>query len=196
MLKLRIAQAADVPGILGIYRYYVENTSITFEYDTPTEEAFLTRFERITSQFPYLVAEEDGRIAGYCYAAPAFERAAYQWDADISVYIHEDYQRRGIARALYLAMHELLALQGYYTVYALITGSNERSLAFHKALGYREVGRLPKSGFKFGAWQDVYWMEHELRAREGEPLPPKPFHALCAETVENILRAAGDFLRD
>lgn len=190
MITFRVATVEDAEAILGIYRPYVEQTPISFEVEAPTLADFRTRIEGIVKAYPYLVAEEDGRLAGFCYAAPAFERAAFGWDADISVYLHEDYHRRGIGEALYHAVHELLRLQGYYTVYALITGGNAGSIAFHTAMGYREVGRLPNTGFKLGAWQDLVWMEKILKEREGVPNPIVPFPKLDVNAVEAVLSRA------
>lgn len=190
MIKIRPAGESDLAECLEIYRYYVENTAVTFEYTTPTPEEFRARFRAVTEKFPWLAAEENGRVAGYCYAAPAFERAAYQWDADISVYIGGEYQRRGIARAFYGAVHELLRAQGYYVVYALITGSNKKSLAFHNAMGYRQIGNLPESGYKFGSWHDVTWMEKTLREKDGAPEPPKIFADLPSDFTGEVLHRA------
>ena len=66
---IRIATEADIRQMLAIYAPYIENTTITFEYHVPTEEAFLERFRKLTAQFPWLVWEEDGKILGYAYGS-------------------------------------------------------------------------------------------------------------------------------
>ena len=83
---IRMATAADVPGMLDVYRPFILETAYTFEYAVPTEAEFAARFERIHRFFPWLVWEENGRVTGYAYADRAFERAAYQWCADLSIY--------------------------------------------------------------------------------------------------------------
>ena len=156
---IRIATEADVPAILGIYAPYVTDTTITFEYDVPTEAEFLARFRNITRDFPWLVWEENGSILGYAYACRPFERAAYAWCAEPSIYLKFSAQGRGIGRKLYAALEELLKIQGYRVFLALITGENTGSLHFHEKLGYEVVGELKRSGYKFGRWLSVFWME-------------------------------------
>ena len=171
---LRDAVLADVPVILDIYRPYVLETAVSFEYEVPTPEAFRTRFLDITKEFPWLVWEEDGEILGYAYGSRAFERAAYQWDADLSIYLRRDCRGKGIGRQLYTALERRLHALGYFNLYGLVTSANEASCAFHRAMGYREAGRLEKTGFKHGQWYGLIWFEK--RIREGDPLasPARP----------------------
>ena len=159
---IRIATEADVPAILEIYSPYVTDTTITFEYDVPTEAEFLARFRNITRDFPWLVWEENGSILGYAYACRPFERAAYAWCAEPSIYLKSSAQGRGIGRKLYAALEELLKMQGYRVLLALITGENAGSLRFHEKLGYEVVGELRRSGYKFGRWLSVFWMEKSV----------------------------------
>ena len=160
---IRIATEADVPAILEIYAPYVTGTTITFEYDIPTQAEFLARFQSITRDFPWLVWEEEGDILGYAYACRPFERTAYSWCAEPSIYVKPAAQGRGIGRKLYLALEEILKLQGYRILLALITGENTGSLAFHKQLGYDIAGELKACGYKFGRWLSVFWMEKSLK---------------------------------
>ena len=92
---IRLAAHADLPAILAIYAPYVENTTYTFEYDVPTLESFTARFDAITAQFPWLVWEDDGRVLGYAYGSAPFERAAYQWCAEVSIYLAPEIQGKG-----------------------------------------------------------------------------------------------------
>ena len=168
---LRDATIQDIPAILDIYRPYILNTAITFEYDGPTLAQFEDRFRAITREFPWLVWEEDGEILGYAYGSRAFERAAYGWDADLSIYLRQGCSGRGIGRALYETLEQRLAAQGYYVLYALVTSANAGSCAFHEAMGYREAVRLPACGFKFGQWYDVIWYEKRLKTGNPEQFP-------------------------
>ena len=160
---IRIATKADVPAILAIYAPYVTDTTITFEYDVPTQTEFLERFCRITAEFPWLVWEEGSEILGYAYACHPFERAAYSWCAEPSIYLTPEAQGRGIGRKLYLALEELLKGLGYRMLYALITGENQGSVAFHEKLGYTFAGKLRTAGYKMGRWCDVFWLEKQLQ---------------------------------
>ena len=168
---LRDATIQDIPAILDIYRPYILNTAITFEYDVPTLAQFEDRFRAITREFPWLVWEENGEILGYAYGSRAFERAAYGWDADLSIYLRQSRSGRGIGRALYETLEQRLAAQGYYVLYALVTSANAGSCAFHEAMGYREAVRLPACGFKFGQWYDVIWYEKRLKTGNPEQFP-------------------------
>lgn len=168
---LRDATIQDIPAILDIYRPYILNTAITFEYDVPTLAQFEDRFRAITREFPWLVWEENGEILGYAYGSRAFERAAYGWDADLSIYLRQGCSGRGSGRALYETLEQRLAAQGYYVLYALVTSANAGSCAFHEAMGYREAVRLPACGFKFGQWYDVIWYEKRLKTGNPEQFP-------------------------
>lgn len=163
-MTFREATRADVAAMLEIYRPYVENTTVSFEYETPSLAEFAVRFERITADFPWLVAEEDGVIAGYAYADRAFERRAYAWDADLYVYIEPRFHGRGVGRRFYELLEEALFFMGYVHVYALVTEENAPSCAFHEAMGYEKMCVMPDVGYKMGKWLDVNWYEKTLRA--------------------------------
>lgn len=178
---IRMAKEADLPQMLAIYSPYVEHTAFSFEYAPPTEEEFLARFQKITRQFPWLVWEEAGRILGYCYAAAPFERAAYRWCAEPSIYLLPEAQGHGIGRQLYGALELLLKKQGYQVLYAIITSDNTGSLAFHSACGYRLLADFPGCGFKLNAWHGISWMEKRLNFVEN----PIEFPVSVWDVVEN-----------
>lgn len=163
---IRMATEADVPEILKIYAPYVETTTITFEYTVPALEEFTERFRKITKDFPWLVWEENGEILGYAYASRPFERAAYAWCAEPSIYLRQDARGRQIGRKLYAVLEELLRQMGYLVSFAIITGENDRSLAFHRTQGYEDCGLFHHCGLKFGRWLDVYWLEKRLSSVE------------------------------
>ena len=166
---IRPATAADVPAMLAIYGPYVSDTPITFDYDPPTEEAFAAKYRRITARYPWLVLEADGKILGYAYADRAFEKAAYAWCVEATVYLAPEAVGQGRGKALYLALEDELCRRGLVLVYALVTASNEPSLRFLASLGFREIGRLPASGWKQGKWHDVIWLEKRLAPSDRPP---------------------------
>lgn len=175
-MSIRMATVQDVPRILEIYRPYVENTAISFEYTVPTPEEFTKRFLNITAHFPWLVWEEDGIILGYAYGSLPFSRAAYQWSASASIYLCQQACGRGIGKQLYAALEELLQKQGYRKVYAVITTANESSVAFHKAVGYRHTATMENCGYKKGQWYGTVWMEKELNTWDAPPQAPISIH--------------------
>ena len=177
LVRFRIATQADVPAMLNIYAPYVRETAYSFEYEVPTLDNFAGRLTRIGAAFPWLVCEEiaSGEILGYAYAAPAFERAAYMWDADLSVYLAPRAHRHGIGRAFYALLEDILGQQGYHNIYALVSSANETSCAFHRALGYDLMCVMPATGFKFGTWHDMYWFHKRLCPPETPAHRPIPF---------------------
>lgn len=171
-MSIRHATVHDVPRILEIYRPYVENTVVSSEYTVPTCEEFTQRFLGITAQFPWLVWEENGVILGYTYGSLPFERAAYQWCASASIYLCPEAKGKGIGKKLYTQLWQLLQLQGYRKVYAVITTANEASIAFHRAVGYRHVATMPDCGYKLGKRYGNVWMEKELNSWDTPPGEP------------------------
>ena len=168
-LSFRPATPADIPAILSLYAPFVQNTTVTFEYEVPSLDAFRQRFLRITRNFPWYVCEDAGGVIGYAYADHAFERAAFAWDADLSVYIHPDYHHRGIGSKFYQLLESDLEAKGYHNLYALITGENDKSRLFHEALGFVLLGTLPATGFKHGKWLSLYWYGKRLRPIDEKP---------------------------
>lgn len=161
-MSIRTATEKDIPSMLEIYRPYVENTTYSFEYDVPSRDTFTRRFHDHTAQFPWLVWEEDGAVLGYAYAGAPWERSAYRWCAEVSIYLSSEIQGKGIGRALYERLEEILRRQGYRLVYALITSENRHSLAFHNHLGYTFRAEFPNCGYKKGKWLGVVWLEKQL----------------------------------
>lgn len=171
MTVFRLATAADAHGILAIYAPYISNTSFTFETEVPSEKEFTRRIHSYSLEWPWIVCEIDGVIAGYAYASRYRERVAYQWSVECSVYIHDDHQRSGIARALYTALFSILKKQGYRNVYAVINLPNERSVAFHESMGFQWFATYEKVGYKLGQWKNVGWWRLIVNEFNNEPDP-------------------------
>ena len=123
-MKIRIATPEDASAIQSIYRYYVEHTAITFELEVPSVEEFQGRIKKILERYPYLVAEEDRVIIGYAYAGIFYDRRAYDWSAEMSVYVQKGIHGKGVGTALYEKMEELLKKQHIVNLFACITHPN------------------------------------------------------------------------
>lgn len=160
---IRPVKQTDATDILAIYAPYVTDTAITFETEIPTLEEFSKRIEKIQKDYPYLVCEIDGKVVGYAYASKHRERAAYQYSVEVSVYVAQDYHRKGIGKALYEHLFAALEDYNYYSAYAGITLPSEKSIGIHKAFGFTEVGIYHKIGYKDGKWLDVIWLEKQLK---------------------------------
>ena len=173
---IRFAAEKDLPAMLGIYAPYVENTTYSFEYEVPSMEVFTARFRDHVAQFPWLVWEEDGTVLGYAYAGAPWERAAYRWCAEVSIYLHPSVHGRGIGRQLYAVLEDILTKQGYRVSYALITTENTGSVRFHEKLGYCYHSTFENCGFKMGRWLGVIWLQKWLNPLGSPESFPKPWH--------------------
>ncbi len=170
---IRLINPEDAPATLDIYRPFVEKTAISFEYEVPSLEEWKSRIRTYTADYPWLVCEYQGRIAGYAYGSKHRSRTAYDWSPESTIYLAEDFHGAGIGRMLYETLFELLKLQGYVNVYAGVTVPNAKSEAFHLAMGFYDVGVFKKVGFKFGAWHDTRWFQRHLVAHPPQPTKPK-----------------------
>lgn len=190
---IRLATPADAAGMLDIYKHYVENTSYTFEYEVPSKQEFEARILAVTPAFPWLVCELDGQIVGYAYAHKHRDRTAYQWSPESTIYIDHNYHGKGLARVLYETLFEILKLQGFFNVYAGVLSTNENSTAFHKALGFEEIGLFRNIGYKLGEWHSNMWYQLHLAEHHAEPSVPAAFSEMKdSPAITTILNAANN----
>ncbi|NQJ70729.1 N-acetyltransferase [Streptococcus suis] len=162
MIRIRSVKIEDAADLVAIYAPYVEGTAITFETEVPTVADFAGRIEKTLEKFPYLVAEEDGRVVGYAYASTYYARAAYDWTVELSVYVSKEARGKGIGSLLYDALEEDLMARGFKNFLACIALPNPASLALHEKRGYEEVAHFKKVGYKFGVWHDIVWLQKSL----------------------------------
>lgn len=160
--SIRRATVADAAGMLQIYSPIVIETAISFELEPPGIDEFAERMRSVMRDNPWLVAEDDGLIAGYAYSTLFRSRAAYAHTRETSVYVHPDYHRRGLGRVLMQAMIDELLLRGVHRVVAGATMPNPASAALHESLGFRHVGTFHEVGRKFDTWHDVAFWELDL----------------------------------
>jgi len=191
-VELRLARGADAAAILEIYAPIVQDSHISFEAVVPTEAEMAARIAATLRQYPWLICAVDGRLAGYAYASAFRARLAYQWTAETTVYVHADFQRRGIARGLMQALLCILQAQGYCSAVGVIALPNAASLRLHEALGYRAIGVFKRVGYKGGAWHDTGWWQRQLREHRVEPEQPRAIHEL---KLAPLLDAAASAIR-
>jgi phosphinothricin acetyltransferase len=187
---IRLAQPKDAEGILAIYAPYITNTSFTFEAETPSVKDLSARITSYLIQWPWLVYELNGKVAGYAYGSKYRERTGYQWCVECSVYIHDDFQRKGIAKVLYTALFEILKKQGYRNVYAVINLPNEKSVMLHERCGFKWFANYENVGYKLGKWKTVGWWQLIINEYSDEPAPPLKFSELNKMIVEKIVENA------
>ncbi len=159
----------DAAACAAIYAPSIAEGTASLEERAPEAHEMAERIRIISRDYPWLVAEIDGEVAGYAYASRHHERAAYRWSADVTVYISARHHRRGVGRALYAALFGLLERQGVHEVCAGVTLPNDASVGLHEALGFVPVGVYRDVAFKFGQWHSVGWWQMSLRPRDGAP---------------------------
>lgn len=192
MPHIRPIAAADIPAVLDIYAPVVLRTTTSFEIEVPTIADFTNRVAAIQHQAPWLVCEIDGQVTGYAYGSAHRSRAAYQCTRELTVYVHSDYRRRGVATALYTALIGLLKRQGYATALAGITLPNDASVRFHERMGFQLVGIYHRVGYKYGQFLDVGWWEMPISDTPPEniipisELPPELFKEAIAAALKKI----------
>ncbi len=175
---IRVATPADAEGVQAIYGPEVARGTASFETEPPSVGEMARRIEAILPVYPWLVWEEGGRILGYAYASRHRERAAYRWSVDVAIYVAPDAQGRGVARALYTKLFEILTRQRFRAAYGGVAQPNPASEALHRACGFELVGVYREVGYKLGKWRDVGWWRRGLNETAGEPEEPIPFGEL------------------
>jgi L-amino acid N-acyltransferase YncA len=160
---VRAATAADIPYITSIYAGFVTTSTATSEIAVPEEKEMLRRWQAVREHgLPYLVAELEGYIVGFCYAAPFRMREGYRFTVEDSIYVRPDCIGHGVGKLL---LSELIAEcreKACHTMVACIVGDNPVSVRLHKTLGFQEAGLLPEAVFKFGEWVRLLMMQKSL----------------------------------
>ncbi len=175
-VRIRLADPdGDAERAAAIYRPSVETGIASFEEVAPTADEMAERMRSTLERLPWLVAEReaDGSVIGYAYAASHKLRAGYRWSVDISVYVGADAHGRGVGRALYDRLLDILRRAGYVNVYAGIALPNPASVRLHQGIGMRRIAVYERVGWKFGRWHDVAWFGMRLSDADGQPPEPQ-----------------------
>jgi len=183
---IRLAAETDAETIRKIYQPYIE-TTVTFEEELPTAEDICGRITDTLKTYPYIVCEFNGEIVGYAYAGSQRVRAAYRWNAELSVYISNEHLGAGFGKLLYAALMELLTLQNIQKLYGVVTYPNSRSEALHRHFGFDLRYTDKNSGYKCGRWIDVLYYVRDIGSHELEPKEIIPFSALEQAQVAEVL---------
>jgi L-amino acid N-acyltransferase YncA len=155
---LRSATTNDAVQICQIYNHYVLQTTITFEEQPVTPDDMLQRIRETTEGLPWIIAEQDGRLLGFCYASKWKGRCAYRYSVESTVYLRPDSLDQGIGSKLYAALLNELRERQMHTVMGGIALPNEASVIFHEKFGFEKVAHFKEVGRKFDNWIDVgYW---------------------------------------
>ena len=162
-LLIRDVTEADAEAIAAIYGHHVLHGTASYDLEPPGAGFHSDKIRRILAAgWPFLVAEAEGEVAGYCYVTQFRDRDAYRFTAEDSIYVHPEKMGRGIGKALLVALIERSAAYGFRTIIAVIGGAEPQSIGLHASCRFAEVGRLRGVGFKFGRWLDSVYMQREL----------------------------------
>ncbi|HEU4969202.1 arsinothricin resistance N-acetyltransferase ArsN1 family B [Sphingomonas sp.] len=172
---VRVARAEDAEAIAAIYAPHVTGGVASFEEQAPDAAAMRARIAKLEGRFPWLVAEDEGRLLGYAYADRFRDRTAYRWAVETTVYIAAGAQRRGVGRLLYARLLDILRGQGFTQVIAAISLPNDASVKLHELAGFRRAGVYRQVGWKLGRWVDVGLWQAELQAPGHPPAEPRAF---------------------
>lgn len=195
-MEMRIAEPGDAAAIAGIYAPYVSGTVATYELEPPSAGEMAARMRDIAHDFPYLVCLLDGDVAGYAYAHRFRERKAYQWNAELTVYVKPGLGGRNIGSALYHATIALLKRQKYRIVYGCIGLPNPGSIGLHERFGFHRIGVFEKAGFKFDQWRDMVWYGKNILPFSEHPEEPVAFADLDPNAVRDILVESARLARE
>ena len=184
---IRIARAEDAATIHAIYAPSVSAGTATFEIVLPGVEAMRERIRSRLRHYPWLVWEEGGEVLAYAYAGRFRERAAYDWIAETSIYVHADARHRGIARRLYGVLLEVMQLQGITQAVGVITMPGMISVALHEAMGFSAAGVWRQCGYKLGQWWDVGVWQKQLQSAANPPAAVTSFPELPPAALQSLL---------
>jgi L-amino acid N-acyltransferase YncA len=175
MLLIRPSRDQDIPAITAIYAHHVLHGTGTFETEAPGINDMAARRSDVLSKgLPFLVAEEDGKVAGFAYGNWFKPRPAYRYSVEDSIYLAPGLQRKGLGRALLAELLTRCEAVGIRKVMAIIGDSaNAGSVGVHRALGFTQVGIVEACGWKLGAWRDIVIMQKTLGPGSTEP-PMEP----------------------
>jgi len=163
-ISIRAATLSDASAIHEIYSYHVQHGTASWELEPPTLEEFQARMTNIFAQgYPYFVAEIDETLVGHTYASAFRPRPGYRYTVENSVYVHPQYQRRGLGRLMLAHLINVCEGLGYRQMVAVVGDSqNTPSIRLHQELGFVHIGTLTGIGFKHGRWLDSVLMQRTL----------------------------------
>jgi len=157
---IRAARPDDAPAIAAFWNPLIRDSSITF---TNKEKTPATIAAMMAERGPaFLVAQEAGAVIGFATYGPFRSGPGYGATAELSIILSDGARGRGIGRALIVELEAAARLGGIHILVAGISADNAAAIAFHRALGYVETGRMPEVGRKFGRWLDLVLMQKRL----------------------------------
>ena len=159
-IQIRPYQTEDTQAILDLINHQILHSTALYDYNIRTFEQQQTILEeKISKNFPVIVAELDGQVAGFGMYSEFRFREAYKFTVEHSVYVNEGFHGKGIGKLLLQELITLARKQKRHTMIAVIDAENQGSVAFHEKFGFKTVGIIKESGFKFDRWLDSVFMQ-------------------------------------
>lgn len=157
-MDFRPANETDLEQILDIENYEIRHNVAHFGWRERSIEDLAMSF---ATGYPWVVAEEKGRVLGFARCGEHRSRESYRWTVEVGIYVRPESQGRGIGRSLYQQLFQLIESAGIRTIIAGIALPNDASIRLHESFGMVHVGTFPCAGWKAGEWRDVgYWAKH------------------------------------
>lgn len=163
--EIRPVRDGDIPDIREIYNYYVTNSVVTFDEKKWSLAQWREKVEHLSKLgMPFLVAQSpSGQILGYALVQPMSAKSAYRYSVENSIYLGQAATGKGLGRALLEALIAASEAVGIHQMVAVISDKGaESSVALHEKLGFVEVGRMGRVGFKFGRWLGTIYLQKQL----------------------------------
>ncbi len=164
--EIRPVREADIPDIREIYNYYVTNSVVTFDEKKWTLAQWREKLAHLQKLgMPFLVAQSSsGQILGYALVQPMSSKSAYRFSVENSIYLGQAATGKGLGRALLVALIAASEEAGIHQMVAVISDKGaEASVALHEKMGFVEVGRMGRVGFKFGRWLGTIYLQKQLK---------------------------------
>lgn len=171
-ITVRPATASDCVDVAAIYKHYVDNTVITFDYDAPTASEWKVKLADLQgAHLPFLVAvKSDSVVVGFAYAGQYRTKRAYDWTVENTIYLSPEHTGHGYGKALLSALLDAVADSPPRRIVAVIAAvEGTGSVALHAKMGFTEVGRLKRVGFKHGIWVDCILMQFDVDDSDEPP---------------------------
>lgn len=158
--SIRPAEAKDLPEILEIVNHNIVHSTAIYDYDTRLPSDMQAWFEEKQKLgFPVIVAESEGKVAGYATYGTFRFKVGFRFTVEHSVYVSENYNGKGIGTLLMTELISLAKKQGLHTMIGCIDAENKSSIEFHRKFGFTEEGILKQTGYKFDRWLDLLFMQ-------------------------------------
>ena len=159
-IAIRPYQTEDTQAILDIINYNILHSTALYDYNIRTyEQQKAILDDTLAKNFPVIVAEADGQVVGFGMYSEFRFREAYKFTVEHSVYVANDYHGKGIGNLLLAELITLAKAQKLHTMIAVIDAENQGSVSFHEKFGFKTVGIIKESGYKFNRWLHSVFMQ-------------------------------------